>query len=103
MSYKQVGAKNTMDKLVTDAFKLTYKHTYKAESIEEEAIQTPNGVAGLFYEVAGNAASAKQFFVTDSTRHFCAERCIFTLSRTPTPWRRSPGSSRKTCGTWYKH
>lgn len=70
LSYKEVGAKNTMDKLVTDAFKLTYKHTYKAESIEEEAIQTPNGVSGLFYEVAGNAASAKQFFVTDSSNHF---------------------------------
>ncbi|WP_341834197.1 gliding motility lipoprotein GldD [Chitinophaga pollutisoli] len=70
MSYKQVGGKNALDKLVNDAFKLTYKHTYKAESIEEEAITLPNGVSGLFYQVAGNAASAKQFFVTDSSNHF---------------------------------
>ncbi|WP_298711586.1 gliding motility lipoprotein GldD [Chitinophaga sp.] len=70
MSYKQVGGKNALDKLVNDAFKLTYKHTYKAESIEEEAITLPGGVSGLFYQVAGNAASAKQFFVTDSSNHF---------------------------------
>lgn len=70
MSYKQIGGKNALDKLVNDAFKLTYKHTYKAESIEEEAITLPNGVSGLFYQVAGNAASAKQFFVTDSSNHF---------------------------------
>ncbi|WP_341841928.1 gliding motility lipoprotein GldD [Chitinophaga caseinilytica] len=70
LSYKQVGPKNSLNRLVNDAFKLTYKHTYKAESIEEEAITTPNGVSGLFYEVAGNAASAKQFFVTDSSNHF---------------------------------
>lgn len=70
LSYKEMGKKNALDKLVNDAFKLTYKHTYKAESIEEEAIATPNRVSGLFYEVAGNAASAKQFFVTDSSNHF---------------------------------
>ncbi|MBO9152708.1 gliding motility lipoprotein GldD [Chitinophaga sp. GCM10012297] len=70
MSYKQIGAKNKLDKLINDAFKLTYKHTYKAESIDEEEIRTPNRVFGLFYEVGGNAASAKQFYVTDSTAHF---------------------------------
>ncbi|RPE13795.1 gliding motility lipoprotein GldD [Chitinophaga lutea] len=70
MSYKQVGAQNSLDRLVNDAFKLTYKHTYKAESIEEQAIHTPHRVHGLFYEVGGNAASAKQFYATDSGHHF---------------------------------
>ena len=71
MSYKEVGKhNNTLEKLVNDAFKMTYKHTYKADYIEEKDIHNPNGVNGLFYEVGGNAASAKQFFATDSARHF---------------------------------
>ena len=70
MSYKVVGAQNSLDKLINDAFKLTYKHTLKAESINEEEISTPNHVHGLFYEVGGNAASAKQFYVTDSFHHY---------------------------------
>lgn len=70
LSYKTVGRGNSLDKLINDAFKLTYKHTYKAESIEEEDIHTAHGVHGLFYEVGGNAASAKQFYATDSGRHF---------------------------------
>jgi gliding motility-associated lipoprotein GldD len=70
MSYKTVGAQNSLDKLINDAFKLTYKHTLKAESINEEDISTPNNVHGLFYEVGGNAASAKQFYVTDSFHHY---------------------------------
>lgn len=71
MSYKEIGKhNNTLEKLVNDAFKMTYKHTYKADYIDEKDIHTPNGVSGLFYEVGGNAASAKQFFATDSSSHF---------------------------------
>lgn len=71
MSYKEIGKHdNTLEKLVNDAFKMTYKHTYKADYIDEKDIHTPNGVNGLFYEVGGNAASAKQFFATDSGSHF---------------------------------
>jgi len=27
-------------------------------------------VSGMFFNVAGNAATAKQFFITDSVKHF---------------------------------
>ncbi|WP_443657968.1 gliding motility lipoprotein GldD [Chitinophaga sedimenti] len=70
LSYKTIGGKNNLDQLVNDAFRLTYKHTYKAEYINERDITTENRVYGLYYDVGGNAASAKQFFVTDSTHHF---------------------------------
>ena len=71
MSYKEIGkGENDFQKLINDAFKMTYKHTYKAEYIEEKPISTPNHVSGLFYDVGGNAASAKQFYCTDSVRHF---------------------------------
>jgi gliding motility-associated lipoprotein GldD len=68
-SYKEIG-KNSFDKLKEDAYKLTYKHTSKATSIEDSLMQTPLGVGGVFFKVGGNAATGKQFFLTDSTRHF---------------------------------
>ena len=78
ISYKQIGsasghpkeAGNSFDKLTDDAFKMTYKHTYKASSIDQSVIHTPNGVSGIFFHVGGNAATAQQFFLTDTTRHF---------------------------------
>jgi gliding motility-associated lipoprotein GldD len=68
ISYKEVSG--NFDKLREDAYKMTYKHTYKASSIEDSLISTPLGVHGIFFNVGGNAATAKQFFVSDSTRHF---------------------------------
>lgn len=61
---------NTFDKLRDDAFKMTYKHTYKASSIQPTVIQTSNGIGGIFFTVGGNAATAQQFYLTDTTRHF---------------------------------
>jgi gliding motility-associated lipoprotein GldD len=76
VSYKQIGpggsAKqpyNTFDKLRNDAYKMTFKHTYKASSIEDSIIRTPY-VSGVFFKVGGNAATPAQFFLTDSTHHF---------------------------------
>jgi gliding motility-associated lipoprotein GldD len=68
ISYKLV--EGNFDKLREDAYKMTYKHTYKASSIEDSLISTPLGVHGIFFNVGGNAATAKQFFVTDTTKHF---------------------------------
>ena len=69
MSYKDIR-KNRFDKLVDDAFKLTYKHNTKATGIKDSLMRTPNGITGIFFKVGGNAATARQFFVTDSTTHF---------------------------------
>lgn len=33
-------------------------------------MKTPNHVSGVFFKVGGNAATAKQFFLSDTTRHF---------------------------------
>jgi len=69
ISYKEIG-KNSFDKLKDDAYKMSYKHTYKATSIEDSLMKTPLGVAGVFFTVGGNAATAKQFFVSDTTKNF---------------------------------
>ena len=69
MSYKKVSNVN-FDKLVNDAFTMTYKHTTKATEIQDSLMKTAAGLTGVWFNVGGNAATAKQFFITDSTKHF---------------------------------
>jgi gliding motility-associated lipoprotein GldD len=69
ISYKEIG-KQTFDKLRDDAYKMTYKHTLKATSIEDSLMQTSQGISGVFFKVGGNAATGRQFFLTDTTKHF---------------------------------
>ncbi len=69
VSYKKVEGGN-FPKLREDAYKMTYKNSYKASSIEDSLMATPLGVHGVFFTVGGNAATAKQFFVSDSVKHF---------------------------------
>jgi gliding motility-associated lipoprotein GldD len=69
VSYKEIG-KNKFDKLINDAFTLTNKHTSKAISIDDSLINTSNNIHGMFFKVGGNVATANQFFVTDSVKHF---------------------------------
>ncbi len=70
LTYKEIGAQNSFERLVEDAHKMSYKHTRKAEYINEVKIQNANGVGGLLYDVGGDAASNVQFFLTDSSAHF---------------------------------
>lgn len=79
ISYKSIQ-QNNFDTLVADAFKLTYKHTAKATAIQDSLIQTPNGITGIFFKVGGNAATARQFFLTDTTRHFIRGALYFDAS-----------------------
>jgi gliding motility-associated lipoprotein GldD len=41
-----------------------------AYSIEDTTFVTPQNVSGVYFTVGGNVATAHQFFVTDSVRHF---------------------------------
>jgi gliding motility-associated lipoprotein GldD len=69
ISYKEIG-KTDFQKLVNDAFQMTYKHTSKASEISDSLMRTPMGLTGMFFRVGGNAATARQFYVTDSVKHF---------------------------------
>ena len=69
ISYKEIGS-NKLDKLVNDAFTMTNKHNLKAYSIDDSLIVTPNNIHGMFFKVGGNVATANQFFLTDSVKHF---------------------------------
>jgi len=69
ISYKPIGP-NTLDTLIKDAYRLTGKHNTMAYSIEDTTFVTPQKVTGVYFTVGGNVATAHQFFVTDSVRHF---------------------------------
>ncbi|MEO8174556.1 MAG: hypothetical protein ABI581_15785 [Sediminibacterium sp.] len=69
VSYKSIG-KNSLEKLLNDAFNLTNKQAVKATYINDSLLSTPNNIHGMFFKVSGNVATANQFFLTDSTTHF---------------------------------
>ncbi len=69
ISYKEIG-KNRFDTLVKHAFVLTGKNAAKAYSIDDSLINTVHGVHGVFFNVGGDVATANQFFLSDTTRHF---------------------------------
>jgi hypothetical protein len=68
--YRDSLAKNSFDQLRDEAFRMTYKHTIKASGIVDSFFRNKPGYAGMYFYVAGNAATSKQFFVTDSVKHF---------------------------------
>lgn len=71
VSYKQIYNRKNFDSLITDAFKMAHKqHDEVSTGIEDSVMQTPNGVEGIYFSLGGNTATANQFFLTDSTKHF---------------------------------
>jgi len=79
-SYKDSAGINVFDKMVNDAFKLTNKNETVASSITDSLIHTPNGVTGVFFRVGGNAATAKQFFLSDTTKNFFRGALYFNVT-----------------------
>ncbi len=72
LSYDKFTSKKMFDMLVEDARKLAFKHTIKATSIDEGTwINFPDHkVYGIYYTIDGNAASAVQFYLTDSVKNY---------------------------------
>ena len=80
ISYKTIG-KNNYDSLVNDAFQMSYKqHTYKASEISDSFMRTANGIQGIYFTLKGNTATANQFFVTDSVKHFLRGALYFAAT-----------------------
>lgn len=69
-TYRDSIGHNNFEKMVNDAFQLTYKNDVKASSINDSVMHTPNNVTGIFFTLSGNVATAKQFFLSDTTHHF---------------------------------
>lgn len=79
LSYKQIDANSPIDKLIDDSYRLSYKHDKRADFINDEAFQTPNNIYGVNYTIGGNAASAHQFYATDSMKHFVRGSLYFEV------------------------
>ncbi len=69
-SYKDSMGINQFDLMVNDAFNLTNKNDVIASSIKDSLMRNPNGISGVFFKVGGNAATASQFFLSDTTKNF---------------------------------
>ena len=71
LSYKSLEDSHSLGNLLEDTHFMTYKHTIKADYINEYGISDPDSSKyGLYYAVGGNAASSIQFYLTDSTKNF---------------------------------
>lgn len=69
LSYKKV--ENNLWKLTEESRELAYKHSFKADAIDERIFDNPEKkVYGTIYLIDGNTASPLQFYLTDSTKHF---------------------------------
>lgn len=68
---KAGSSRGLLPELMEEARELAYKHSIKADAIEERIYVNPDaGIFGTVYQIKGNAASPMQFFLTDSTQHF---------------------------------
>jgi gliding motility-associated lipoprotein GldD len=71
ISYKPIHSRNNLDSLVNDAFKMAYKkHSDISTGITDSPFTTANRAEGIYFNLAGNTATANQFFLTDSTKNF---------------------------------
>jgi gliding motility-associated lipoprotein GldD len=78
ISYKSVNG--NIDNLIEDVRTLAYKHTIKADAINEKVFSNPEKkVYGILYDIKGNAASSYQFYVTDSIKHFLRGALYFNV------------------------
>jgi gliding motility-associated lipoprotein GldD len=98
LSYKSIGGKalykvkiadgkyrdslgvNAYDKMINDAFNLTNKNEDVATSKKDSLFKTSNNISGLLFKLSGNAATQRQFFMTDTTTNFIRGALYFYAS-----------------------
>lgn len=79
-TYKDSFGVNKFDNMVNDAFNLTNKNQVVASSIKDSLMHTHNGLTGVYFKVGGNAATAKQFFLSDTTKNFIRGALYFDVT-----------------------
>lgn len=71
LTYYDISSAKEYYGLVEDARTLAFKHTVKANAIDQKLINFPERkVYGIYYAIEGNTASSVQFFLTDSAKHY---------------------------------
>jgi gliding motility-associated lipoprotein GldD len=69
ITYREISDQHPFNKLVQDAYGLSFFHHEKADYIDEHPFIV-NGISCTIYTVGGNAATRYQFTATDSVKHF---------------------------------
>lgn len=78
LSYKDVSG--NLNAMIEDARSLAYKHTVKADAIDERIFSnSEKKVYGVLYDIRGNSASSIQFFLTDSSKHYIRGALYFRV------------------------
>lgn len=78
LSYKDVSG--NLNAMMEDARSLAYKHTVKADAIDERIFSnSEKKVYGVLYDIRGNSASSIQFFLTDSSKHYIRGALYFRV------------------------
>jgi len=76
ITYRPVNG--NLKELLTEAEKLVFEHTIKADQISSNTYENKNKkVYGSIYEITGNSASNVQFHVTDSSKNFLKGSLFF--------------------------
>jgi gliding motility-associated lipoprotein GldD len=78
--YKDSLGVNEYDKMINDAFNLTNKNDDVATSKKDSLFRTKNNISGLLFKLGGNAATQRQFFMTDTTKNFIRGALYFYAS-----------------------
>ena len=79
-TYKDSAGINAFDNMVNDAFNLTNKNQAVTSAIKDSLMHTPYGLTGIFFKVGGNAATAKQFFLSDTSKNFIRGALYFDVT-----------------------
>ena len=81
LSYATIHSKEELELELNNSRTLAYKHSVKADAIEETPIVFHDKkVYGLAYSIEGNSASMRQFYITDSTKNFVRCALYFNVS-----------------------
>ena len=76
ITYRPV--QNNLKELLTEAEKLVFEHTVKADQISSNNYENEeNKVYGSMFDITGNSASQVQFHITDSVKHFLKGSLFF--------------------------
>jgi gliding motility-associated lipoprotein GldD len=83
LTYKDI--RNDLEGLMEQSYTMNVKnHITKADAIGEKIISNPDQrVYGILYDLKGSTATAVQFFVTDSTKHFFRGSLYFSAEPNP--------------------
>jgi gliding motility-associated lipoprotein GldD len=84
ISYHEFMNEKQYDSLFEDTRKLVYKHTIRADDIEEIEINSSDGnLEGILYHLKGNTATNLSFYLTDLESNYFRGALYFNERTTP--------------------